>query len=74
MSRATLLMALFLAGCARHVPQWLVPPTEEGNACKRQCIQVRATCGTTRRTKKGECRQQEQECLSTCPGAMLVDD
>ena len=73
MARLVVALAVVLSGC-RHYPQWLVPATVEGQACRRDCMQVRAACDAGRREKRKTCRQREQECLSTCPGAVMVDD
>lgn len=56
-----------LAGCMpRRV---MVMPTPEGQECKRQCMLVEAQCLSGRQNSARECRQRENECLVTCPGA-----
>jgi hypothetical protein len=47
-----------------------VASTPEGNECKRQCMVVSAAC----REGKRSCRNRENECLATCPGAVVHDD
>lgn len=48
-----------------------VAATPEGNECKRQCMVVFSSCMGGRGGGKHVCRNQENECLATCPGAVL---
>lgn len=55
-------------GCAKKRVQ--VANTPEGNSCRRECMQVYQSCMGARGGGKYVCRNQENECLRTCPGAV----
>jgi len=62
------------SGCRKRVAVF-VPNTPEGNTCKRECMNVRASCnGSISRAERKLCPQREIECLTTCPGAVVDGD
>jgi hypothetical protein len=76
------LFAMLLISCAptmvRHV---FVAKTDEGGKCWRECTAIAKTCEAARenigglagmgaaRTRREQCRLEQQDCLMTCPGA-----
>lgn len=66
MTRLTLL--LLLCSCA---PAVYVPPTKEGQACKRECMSLYNQCRTAERGAI-QCSEEDSACLQTCPGAEIV--
>lgn len=66
---AVVVAGLTASSCHKRA-QIYVPDTVEGNACKRECMQVLQTCRAARRNKRHTCDIQGDECLMTCPGAV----
>ncbi len=68
-----LLIGSGLSGCRKRLPGVFIPNTPEGNTCKRECMNVRASCDSSGRKKdrKEICPQREIDCLVTCPGAVV---
>lgn len=64
-------VTLGLSGCT---PKRIsVAATPEGKECQRQCMLVYTSCLGGRGGGKHACRQRENECLTTCPGAVAPE-
>lgn len=63
------------SNCARKRGVF-IPNTPEGNTCKRECMNVRASCDSSgrRKDRKVLCPQRELDCMVTCPGAVVDGD
>jgi hypothetical protein len=48
-----------------------VANTPEGNACRRECMALFNDCQDGKRKNRKVCLARENECLTTCPGAVL---
>jgi hypothetical protein len=66
-----------LTGCVRT--RWLVPP--EGGACWRECMLLGIACDSTGDSRDSSnvwhrlgCRNRENTCVSTCPGAYEAEE
>lgn len=49
-----------------------IPPTPEGNACRRECMAIYNVCSDPsllQRIWMQSCHGQNEECLMGCPGA-----
>lgn len=58
-----------LAGCSPK--RVVVANTPEGNACRRECMQLFNDCQDGKRKNRKACTARENDCLTTCPGAVL---
>lgn len=56
-----------LSGTACSRKRVKVADTVEGNACRRECMQIYQSCMGARGGGKYVCRGEENRCLSTCP-------
>jgi hypothetical protein len=66
-----MVVVVVLVGCGHKRVQ--VANTPEGNACNRQCMDMFNSCYDGKRKNLKTCQVRENECLRTCPGAVLGD-
>lgn len=57
------------SGCGHKRVQ--VANTPEGNACQRECMNMFNDCYGGKRKNLKACQSRENDCLRTCPGAVI---
>lgn len=71
MRQFLMVVGLLVVGCGPK--RVVVANTPEGNACRRECMKLFNECQGGQRKNRKVCMERENECLTTCPGAVVPE-